>query len=192
MQHNTVAGNNLSLQRRAVDALDSREPILVDLSSLSRTGAKGPGVIEWLSQKNMPIPAQPNTAEEDATGRWVLRLGDTEHWLLANPMNDDVGDLPEVYAADTPGVYPVYCEDGTSWFALKSERKAAIMAKLCGVDLRVSAFPRGAIVQSSLARVNALIVHHALGELEVFSIFSDSSSAEYLWNCIDDAMTEFA
>ena len=66
-----------------------------------------------------------------------------------------------------------------------------ILAKICGVDLRSSEFPVGAVVQTSVARVNAIIVHHVISDEQVFSILSDSASATYLWNALLDAMAEY-
>ncbi|MFT5521114.1 MAG: sarcosine oxidase subunit gamma [Enterobacterales bacterium] len=65
------------------------------------------------------------------------------------------------------------------------------MAKICGVDLRKSSFPPDAIVQTSVARVNAVIVRHGENNIPIFSILSDSSSAEYLWDSLLYAMREF-
>ena len=65
------------------------------------------------------------------------------------------------------------------------------MAKICGVDLRKSSFPPDAIVQTSVARVNAVIVRHEENNIPIFSILSDSSSAEYLWDSLLYAMREF-
>ena len=65
------------------------------------------------------------------------------------------------------------------------------MAKLCGVDLRDEAFPCGAIAQTSMARVNVVVIHHVLGGEDSFSILCDSAGVEYLWRSLQDALLEF-
>ncbi len=66
-----------------------------------------------------------------------------------------------------------------------------MMAKVCGVHLRPAAFAPGAIVQSSIARINGIVIHQPLGELPVFHVLADSGSAEYLWGALLDAMHEY-
>ncbi len=160
---------------------------LIDLSLMPRMGVRGPGALSWLAQQGLPQPAAANQAATDEQGRWVLRLGQTEHWLLANPWRTDV-PLPDISGERC---YPVYCEDSRCWFALTGNHRAEVMAKVCAVNLRPEAFALGAVVQTSLARVNAVVVHHQINGQPLFSIFSDSASAEYLWSALLDAMDEF-
>jgi sarcosine oxidase gamma subunit len=42
-----------------------------------------------------------------------------------------------------------------------------------------------------VARVNAVIIYHQLWGMPVFSILSDTASAEYLWDVLQDAALEF-
>ena len=65
------------------------------------------------------------------------------------------------------------------------------MAKVCGVDLREDTFPRGSIAQTSAARINVIVIHHEVNGIPCFSILCDSAAAEYLWECLLDAMQEF-
>tara|TARA_R110000868_G_scaffold307426_2_gene568979 strand:- start:42746 stop:43336 length:591 start_codon:yes stop_codon:yes gene_type:complete len=172
---------------------DSKQQVakggLIDLSVLSRCGGRGPNIGAWLNKENLPVPAVPNQAMQTASGQTVLRLSKTEYWLLSNPLLPDEA-VADIYTAGE-GCYSVYCEDGRSWFVLTGETKTDVMAKVCGVDLREVNFPVGAVVQTAFARVNGVILHHAIGKNKVFSIFSDSASAEYLWLSLLDAMSEF-
>jgi sarcosine oxidase subunit gamma len=61
------------------------------------------------------------------------------------------------------------------------------MAKLCGMDLRPKRFPAGSIAQTSVARLNAIVIAQAGG----FYLLADSAAAEYFWACLTDAMAEF-
>ena len=66
-----------------------------------------------------------------------------------------------------------------------------MFSKVCAVDLRIDKFSQGAVAQTSLARVNAIIVRQDLGATPCFYILSDVSSAEFLWTSLLDAMLEF-
>ena len=67
-----------------------------------------------------------------------------------------------------------------------------MFAKLCGVDLAVQSFPNGSVAQTSVARLSAIVIRHDIGNAVAFSILADSASAEYLWDCLIDAMDEFS
>jgi len=165
---------------------------LLDLSELSRTGLRGKNTETVLTQGNLPFPVRPNQINMLANGAVVARLGSTECWILDNPLLTttciDQLDARVTSAADC---YPVYCQHTHAWFALSGQYMPVLMAKVCGVDLRQDVFPIGSVVQTSLARVSAVIIHHRIGQTPVFSILSDSSLAEYLWYALLDAMQEF-
>ena len=119
----------------------------------------------------------------------VLRLSQKEFWLIGHDV--DRADLNHKALA-MGSCYPLFCQDSHCWFMLTGDHKSDVMAKLCGVDLRNSAFPEGSIAQTSIARLNGLVIHHCVGKMQVYSILSDSASAQYLWEAIDDALSEFS
>jgi sarcosine oxidase subunit gamma len=161
----------------------------VDLSLMPRFGLRGKNAQRWLEDRGLPVPAV-NWAEAHADGYWVARLGATEFWVLATTELAEQKDMP-VLTTPEPGCYPVHCGESRAWFALAGEARCGVMAKLCGVDLRPMAFAPGTIVQTSVARVNAVIIYHQLWGMPIFSILSDTASAEYLWDVLQDAALEF-
>jgi glycine cleavage system aminomethyltransferase T len=68
---------------------------------------------------------------------------------------------------------------------------ADAMAKLCEVDLRGRKFPPGSIAQTSIARVNGVVISHNFGPRPGFFILCDTASTEYLWRSIIDAIDEY-
>ena len=167
------------------------ETALYDFCLMPRFGVRGAGAANFLRERQLVAPEAVNTAVPNNKQRWVARLGKTEYWVLAPTAGED-------YPADMNGVtapanscYPVPCDEGRAWFVLHHPQKAAVMAKLCGVDLREAAFPTGSIAQTSVARVNAVIIHHEVFGKPVFSLLSDVSSAHYLWGALEDALAEF-
>lgn len=168
------------------------ECALLDLSGVHRTGLRGKQTEKVLAQEGLPFPEKPNQVSISDKGAMVARLGSTESWVLDNPLQEVSGlGMLELRVLNEPGCYPLYCQHSHAWFALTGRHLPELMAKICGVDLREEAFPLGSIVQTSVARVGAIIIHHQLEGLPAFSIMSDSSSAEYLWHALIDATQEF-
>jgi sarcosine oxidase subunit gamma len=175
---------------------DSAEQVaraaLLDLSVVSRTGVRGVNAEHHLRQVGLPIPAKPNQAAFGANDEMVLRLSQKEFWLL-NGLTDQNDNVEKFNQLSLPPVdcYSLFCQDSHAWFMLTGDHLPDIMAKVCGIDLRTDAFPVGSIAQTSVARVNAIVVSHQVNSIPVFSLLSDSASSEYLWGALLDAIQEF-
>lgn len=99
--------------------------------------------------------------------------------------------IDRLAATDRPErVYPLPRADSHSWLALCGSHAPDTLAKVCAVDLRPQHFENGQIAQTSLAKINAIILRSDIGKLTNYAIFSDSGSVEYLWDCLLDAMAE--
>ena len=66
-----------------------------------------------------------------------------------------------------------------------------MMAKMCGIDLRAHRFVNHAIVQTSVARMNAILIRNDRGDTYALDMVLDSASIVYMWECLTDAMAEF-
>lgn len=165
---------------------------IMDLSELNRFGLRGNASAQLLDSEGLVFPGTPNQATVAENGVTVARLGATECWVLDNPLKAAKGmsTLATKIAAQSD-CYSLYCQQSHAWFALTGRFLSQLMAKLCGVDLREGAFPEGSVAQTSVARVNAIVIHHSLRGVPVFYLLSDSSSAEYFWSALLDAMQEF-
>lgn len=181
---------------RTYSPQDSRAQLencaILDLSELNRIGLRGRPVEAILSQKGIGFPEKPNQFVVAESGALIARLGTTECWVMDNPLAETglIKSL-QIRANSEQDCYPLYCQHSHAWFALTGKFLPELMAKICGVDLRAESFPEGAIVQTSIARVSGIIIHHSINGIPVFSILSDSSSAEYLWHALLDAMQEY-
>jgi len=181
------------IYRELIDDKDKNSldaPCLIDFSLLPRMGYRGTNAEQFLRSMNFPIPEKANQCLMSEQGEWVLRLSQKEFWLLSQPQENINSTLLGSTLPDRE-CYSLYCQNSHAWFALTGKYCSDILAKICGVDLRSSEFPVGAVVQTSVARVNAIIVHHVISDEQVFSILSDSASATYLWNALLDAMAEY-
>ncbi len=169
---------------------------LVDLSPLPRTGFKGREALQWLRAQGLTIGDENNRAWRQGQSHdpLVARLADTEALILSDT-GAKVGlcaRLERICATEKPArCYHVPRRDGSAWFAVTGEHAGVMFAKLCGVDLRHHKFPSGMVAQTSLARMNAIVIRADLGQTPVFFLVFDSASADYLWGCLKDAMAEF-
>src|SRR5262249_27179188 len=171
---------------------------VADLSGLPRTGFKGAGAGEGLRAQGPAIGPDSNRAYPQAGGELAARLAPTEVFLLDNLAG--TGELIRRLNAAwgwgsekprTPIGYPTPRAESHSWFMVTGERAPAMFAKVCGVDLRPHRFAVGAIAQTSVAKMSAIVIRADLGGTPAFHLLADSASAEYLWTCVLDAMAEF-
>ena len=185
-----IAGGALAMDLKN-DRNQAEKSGLLDLSVLPRAAYRGVNAAAHLKAAGLPAPAQPNQASLSANGEWVLRLSQQEFWVLGAWEDKGVGveTLKRLQAPD--GCLPLYCQDSHAWFTLTGAHLSETLAKICGVDLRAAAFGLGSIAQTSAARINVIVMHHQINELPCFSILCDSAAAQYLWECLLDAMDEF-
>lgn len=172
----------------------ARQLGLADLSTLPRTGFKGRAAPHWIPQQGGELPQAPNLALLQSDGSLLVRLSQEEFLVLSDlQLNADLGNqLQQNWTMkSTEGVYLLPRADSHSWFALTGLHAAETFSKICGVDLRSEKFASGSVAQTSLARVNAIIIRHQLGTTPCFYILSDVSSAEFLWTSLLDAALEF-
>ena len=172
----------------------ARDLALCDLSPLPRTGFKGRQTIPWLTERGVAVSAEDNMTALHDDGARAARLAPGEVLLLADIAATST--LCERLVADwspdpDPGTYPVPRADTNCWFAIIGVYGAEMMAKVCGVDLRPHRFADGAIAQTSIARLNAIVLRGDLGDTLAFHMLTDSASASYMWENLLDAMAEF-
>ena len=175
------------------DVENAKRSGLVDVSTIARTGFRGKNAEKHLTKLGYPIPEKPNKVKTCENGELILRLSMNEFWVIGS-LKDQGFSINELITKSTPseGCYPLYCQNSHAWFIMSGIHLSEAMSKVCGVDLREVNFPEGSIAQTSIARVNAIIVHHTINGESVFSILSDSASAEYLWESLLDATSEFS
>jgi sarcosine oxidase subunit gamma len=66
------------------------------------------------------------------------------------------------------------------WLALTGACTPEMRAKACGVDMRAHKFPDDYVVQTSVARINAVVIRHDLGDAPAFHLLADSASSALL------------
>jgi sarcosine oxidase subunit gamma len=180
------------------EAAAARRLALTDLSPLPRTGFKGKGTTEWLAAQGVRVADDSNRALAQDGGALAARLAPSEVLILGALSGAD--GLPARLMAAwaqapvpprEPRGFPVPRADSHAWFLVTGVCAPAMFAKICGVDLRPRTFPQGRIAQTSIARLNGVIIRDDAGGAPAFHLLADSASAAYLWSCLRDAMTEF-
>lgn len=171
---------------------------LADLSPLPRTGFKGTGTVEWLGEQGLSVGPDSNRGYVQPAGEVALRLAPTEVLLVDSLAATGalVRRLDQAWSWGTERPrrlvgYPMPRADSHFWFALTGTHAPAMLAKICGVDLRLHKAPPWTIAQTSVAKMNAILLRHDQGAVPGYYVLADSASAEYMWTCLVDAMDEF-
>ena len=73
----------------------------------------------------------------------------------------------------------------------KTEATDILGESFGGVDLRPGRFADGEVAQTSVARLNTIVVRADLGDVPAFQLLGDSASAAYYLSVLMDAMAEF-
>lgn len=167
--------------------------MLADLSPLPRLGIKGREAIAAARKRGVTVEAEPNRAFRQADGGLCLVLGAGDLVLLG-ALDGSAGfdALEESFKMDDgERAYPLARRDSHGWLAVAGREAPTLFAKLCAVDLRPRKFADLAIAQTSVARLNAVVVRADRGERLTYHLLADSASATYLWASLTDAAAEY-
>jgi sarcosine oxidase subunit gamma len=163
-----------------------------DLTALPRAGYKGWDMATWATGHGVQL-GEPNSATIQDDGTLACRLSAGELLLLAglSAASATIERLAAQWTMEGAVCFPVPRADTNFRFAVSGGEAPEMMAKMCGIDLRPHRFAPGAIAQTSVARMNAILIRRDLGEVYGLDMVADSASAVYMWSCLTDAMAEF-
>lgn len=166
---------------------------LLDLTDLPRVGFRGAYSAEYLRGRDFVLPGQPNQAVTQADGSHVARLSQNEYFILGSRTDQGqrIADEEARWELDHQANYLLPRQDSHAWLQLSGDCIAEVMAKVCGVDLREQAFAQGSVAQTSVARLNAIVINVGSGTAPTFQILFDRASHEYFTAALRDAMHEF-
>lgn len=163
-----------------------------DQTLFSRVGFRGKGVESFLREQGINVPAVPNQSVVTAAGVLVLRLSNTEFWVIdTDKSQHELIEALELASKGVANVYRLYCQHSHGCFLVRGENTSNMFAKVCGVDLSEKAFECASIAQTSVARVNAIIAKQLISGEEGYLVLSDIAGTQHLWNAIADASAEF-
>ena len=166
---------------------------LTDLTDVARVGFRGGDTAAYLQQRGYRLPPQPNQAVRQDDGGWVARLSQTEYLLLGSLAEKGarVAGAEAEWVQDAQRNYLLPRQDSHAWLQLSGALGSVVMAKLCAVDLRAEAFPAGAVAQTSVARINVIVVNVGSDERPTLQLLFDRASRVYMRAAMLDAMDEF-
>ncbi|MTH99157.1 hypothetical protein [Roseibium sp. RKSG952] len=153
---------------------------LRDLSHTPRFGLKGRGTVAFLQSQGILVPG----VNEVANG--VLRLGSEEVVVLDGPT-----ELRASWeAAQAPKGYYAWREETWAMMHLSGERLFDLMAKICPVDLSVSAFAVGRIAQTRVGYVEAITWRNDRDGIG-FDLLFDIAATAFFADAVATASAEF-
>lgn len=166
---------------------------IADLTYLPRVGFRGIDSASYLTQAGYLLPEQPNTLLKQNDGSTVARLSATEYLLLGawSDFGESITQLERNWSMSEQANYLLPRQDSHAWIQLTGSSIALVMAKLCAVDLSAEAFTVGQIAQTSVARINAIVMNVSDAQAPKFNILCDRAASLYLWHVLLDAIAEF-
>lgn len=178
----------------AEEAAGSKELALTDMSLLPKTGFRGPQALQWLQSQNVVLPPENNQGAIQPDGALALRLSNGEALLLGGIRGngEQLDQLGEAHTREEPeGVHQVLRADSSAWFLVSGRLAPEMLSKLCGVDFSPDVFSQLEVAQTSVARSNAIVLRWDLGQTLAYHVIPGAAYAEYLWDCLMDAMVEY-
>ena len=161
---------------------------LCDLSAMGRVGFKSAAVDSWC-EANCGITAPPiNQGALTDKELLIIRLSGTEVLMMEDRAAR--GDF-ELMLQSVPAAYVLPRQDSHHCYMLLGQHCASLFSKLCAVDLRFHKFQSLQVAQTVMARAGVIIIRRDIEQTPAFYLLTDSSLAEYMWDCILDAMQEF-
>jgi heterotetrameric sarcosine oxidase gamma subunit len=165
---------------------------ITDLSALAKVQVKASPEGEVRAALGVPFGRAMRSA---ALGALVVGSGPGE-WLVLGPA-DAVTALRAELTTLVTGVDEfatvVDLTHGRALVRLRGADSAALLAKVCAVDLTDAVTPDGAALRSSVARVVTDVVRNDVADsTRSYLLHCERSSGQYLAECLLDAGAEFA
>lgn len=145
-----------------------------DRTEWPRFGLKGPGTQEWCASQGIFLPSVNECAEGD--GLRICRLGAQDVlWLGLDPDGAAIANLRQLWEK-APRGYSSWREEAWAWLYLDQTASQVALPRLTAIDLRASAFPPAALLQTRIAHQDAVLMHGAGGGTQLF--FDVSATAQ--------------
>ncbi|MEM7084016.1 MAG: sarcosine oxidase [Pseudomonadota bacterium] len=157
---------------------------LCDLSTLDRTGFKGPDTPAWLADQSVSIPSTPNAVVAQS-GLITARLSWEEHLFLRAPFKAPSAHPIWQVEPPTHRVYPLPRQDSHAWLYVCGDHAPLMLSYLCAVDFSDPAFT--GVAQTSVAKLNAIVIQDPTSARPGFHLLCDQPSVDYWWQAVMDA-----
>lgn len=172
-------------ERRAIADLT-----LTDCTPLAKVQVKAP--IDGRAAAEMGVRF--GRADRDDDGVLVVGSGPGE-WLLIGPPGEarPIAERLEGVAAGAPEelVTVVDLTHGRALIRLSGSSGAAVLAKVCGIDLSDDMTPDGAALRSSVAALATDIIRDDRAGVRSYLLHCERSSGQYLFDALLESGAEF-
>lgn len=163
---------------------------LTDCTPLAKVQAKAP--LDGRAAAEMGVRF--GRAGRDGHGVLVVGSGPGE-WLLIGPPGEarPIAERLEGVAAGAPDelVTVVDLTHGRALIRLNGSSGAAVLAKVCGVDLSDDITPDGAALRSSVAALATDVIRDDRAGVRSYLLHCERSSGQYLFDALLESGAEF-
>jgi sarcosine oxidase subunit gamma len=168
---------------------DSRKKILgvTDVSCLARYGVKGPNAAQWLLERGIAIPSNPNAWTLCEQKTLVLRLGGSE-FLMEDQLGGSVCSRLANDIARVPNVYKVPRADAA--FIITGSETLNLFSEICALDLREKSLSAQALIMTQVTGISATIIRQTYNGEPVYRIWCDGTYGTYMWEVLIEIATE--
>jgi sarcosine oxidase subunit gamma len=184
-----INGMNTAVEFASAAVEDARKKVLgvADVSCLSRYGVKGSNATQWLVDRGIAIPTNPNAWTLCEQKTLVLRLGSSE-FLIEDQLG---GSACSRLGSDNIRVASVYkVPRADAAFIVSGSESLNLFSELCSLDLREQSLAAKDLIMTQVAGISATVIRQILNGEPVFRIWCDGTYGPYMWEILLEIATE--
>lgn len=184
-----VNGVNTAVEFASAEVEQARKKILgvTDVSCLSRYGVKGAQASQWLAERGITIPANPNSWAVSDQNTLVMRLGGSE-FLVEDQFDGTACAGLSAETTRVPNVYKVPRADAA--FILSGSEVLNLFSELCSLDLREKSVSADDVIMTQVAGISAIVLRQTLNGEQVYRVWCDGTYGPYMWEVMLEIAVE--
>jgi len=184
-----INGMDTAVEFASETVEETRKKVLgvADVSCLARYGVKGPNATQWLLDRGIAIPTNPNAWTLCEQKTLVLRLGSSE-FLIEDQLGGSACTRLTSDTVRVPSVYKVPRADAA--FIVSGSEALNLFSELCSLDLREKSLAAQDLIMTQVAGISATVIHQTFNGEPVYRIWCDGTYGAYLWGVLIEIATE--
>lgn len=184
-----INGMDIAVEFANASIEDARKKVLgvADVSCLARYGVKGPNATQWLVDRGIAIPTNPNAWTLCEQKTLVLRLGSSE-FLIEDQMGGSACSRLASDATRVASVYKVPRSDAA--FIISGDKALNLFSELCSLDLREKSLAAKDLIMTQVAGISATVIRQILNGEPVLRVWCDGTYGPYMWEVLTEIATE--
>lgn len=184
-----INGMNIAVEFASDTVEETRKKLLgvADVSCLVRYGVKGPNAAQWLLERGIDIPTNPNSWTLCEQKTLVLRLGSSE-FLIEDQLGGSACGRLVTDTARVASVYKVPRADAA--FILSGSEVLNLFSELCSLDLSEKSLAANDLFMTQIAGISATVIRQILDGQPVYRIWCDGTYGPYMWEVLHEIATE--